>query len=61
MEFTGDTESHDYESCRQGGVTVPADLCRVAGFEPGADLVAEVQGAPRRFGVWGNRRPPHSS
>jgi antitoxin component of MazEF toxin-antitoxin module len=26
-----------------GAVTLPADLCRAAGVEPGADLVAEVQ------------------
>jgi antitoxin component of MazEF toxin-antitoxin module len=26
-----------------GAVTLPADLCRAAGIEPGADLVAEVQ------------------
>jgi antitoxin component of MazEF toxin-antitoxin module len=26
-----------------GAVTLPADLCRAAGVEPGADLVADVQ------------------
>ena len=26
-----------------GAVTLPAELCRAAGVEPGADLVAEVQ------------------
>ena len=26
-----------------GAVTLPADLCRAAGVEPGAELVAEVQ------------------
>jgi antitoxin component of MazEF toxin-antitoxin module len=26
-----------------GAVTLPADLCRAAGVEPGADLMAEVQ------------------
>ncbi len=26
-----------------GAVTLPAELCRQAGVEPGADLVAEVQ------------------
>jgi antitoxin component of MazEF toxin-antitoxin module len=26
-----------------GAVTLPAELCRSAGVEPGADLVAEVQ------------------
>jgi antitoxin component of MazEF toxin-antitoxin module len=26
-----------------GAVTLPADLCKAAGVEPGADLVAEVQ------------------
>ena len=27
-----------------GAVLLPAELCRAAGVEPGADLVAEVQG-----------------
>jgi antitoxin component of MazEF toxin-antitoxin module len=27
-----------------GAVTLPAELCRAAGVEPGADLVADVQG-----------------
>jgi antitoxin component of MazEF toxin-antitoxin module len=27
-----------------GTVTLPADLCRAAGLQPGADLVAEVDG-----------------
>lgn len=27
-----------------GEVTLPAELCRAAGVEPGTDLVAEVQG-----------------
>jgi antitoxin component of MazEF toxin-antitoxin module len=27
-----------------GAVLLPAELCRAAGLEPGADLVAEVQG-----------------
>ncbi len=27
-----------------GAVTLPADLCRAAGVEPGTDLVAEVEG-----------------
>jgi antitoxin component of MazEF toxin-antitoxin module len=27
-----------------GAVTLPAELCRAAGVEPGTDLVAEVQG-----------------
>jgi antitoxin component of MazEF toxin-antitoxin module len=27
-----------------GAVLLPAELCREAGVEPGADLVAEVQG-----------------
>ena len=26
-----------------GAVTLPAELCKAAGVEPGADLVAEVQ------------------
>ena len=26
-----------------GAVTLPADLCRAAGVEPGAELVAEVE------------------
>jgi len=26
-----------------GAVTLPAELCRTAGVEPGADLVADVQ------------------
>jgi antitoxin component of MazEF toxin-antitoxin module len=26
-----------------GAVTLPADLCRAAGVEPGTDLVAEVE------------------
>ncbi len=26
-----------------GAVTLPAELCRAAGVEPGADLVAEVE------------------
>jgi antitoxin component of MazEF toxin-antitoxin module len=27
-----------------GAVTLPADLCRAAGVEPGTDLVAEIEG-----------------
>jgi bifunctional DNA-binding transcriptional regulator/antitoxin component of YhaV-PrlF toxin-antitoxin module len=27
-----------------GAVVLPAELCRAAGVQPGADLVAEVQG-----------------
>ena len=27
-----------------GAVTLPAELCRAAGVEPGAELVADVQG-----------------
>jgi antitoxin component of MazEF toxin-antitoxin module len=40
-----------------GTVTLPAELCRAAGVEPGADLVAEVQDGrivlePRRIPIW---------
>ena len=40
-----------------GAVTLPADLCRAAGVEPGADLVAEVQDGrivleQRRLPIW---------
>jgi antitoxin component of MazEF toxin-antitoxin module len=27
-----------------GAVTLPAELCRTAGFAPGAELIADVQG-----------------
>jgi antitoxin component of MazEF toxin-antitoxin module len=40
-----------------GAVTLPADLCRAAGVEPGADLMAEVQSGrivvqPARVPIW---------
>ena len=40
-----------------GAVTLPAELCRAAGVEPGADLVAEVQTGrivlrPARVPIW---------
>jgi antitoxin component of MazEF toxin-antitoxin module len=40
-----------------GAVTLPADLCRAAGVEPGADLVAEVRDGrivlgPVRQPIW---------
>ena len=40
-----------------GTVTLPAELCRAAGVEPGADLVAEVRDgrivvAPKRLPIW---------
>ena len=40
-----------------GAVTLPADLCREAGVEPGTDLVAEVQNGrilvePKRPPIW---------
>jgi len=40
-----------------GAVTLPAELCRAAGVEPGTDLVAEVQAGrivlePRRIPIW---------
>jgi antitoxin component of MazEF toxin-antitoxin module len=40
-----------------GAVLLPADLCRAAGVEPGADLVAEVESGrivvqPARVPVW---------
>jgi antitoxin component of MazEF toxin-antitoxin module len=40
-----------------GAVTVPADLCRAAGVEPGTEVVAEVQDGrivleQRRLPVW---------
>jgi antitoxin component of MazEF toxin-antitoxin module len=40
-----------------GAVTVPAELCRAAGVEPGADCVAEVQDGRitlerRRMPIW---------
>jgi antitoxin component of MazEF toxin-antitoxin module len=40
-----------------GTVTLPAELCRAAGVEPGADLVAEVQTGrivlqPARVPIW---------
>ena len=38
-----------------GAVTIPADLCREAGVEPGSDLVAQVQDG--RI-VLESRRPP---
>jgi antitoxin component of MazEF toxin-antitoxin module len=38
-----------------GAVTLPADLCRAAGIEPGADLAVEVQG--RRI-ILEQPRPP---
>ena len=38
-----------------GAVTLPVDLCREAGVEPGADLVAQVQDG--RI-VLESRRPP---
>jgi antitoxin component of MazEF toxin-antitoxin module len=31
------------KAAASGAVTLPADLCRAAGVEPGADLVAEIQ------------------
>ena len=44
-----------------GAVTLPAELCRAAGVEPGADLVAEVRTAascsPRGCLSGKNRRP----
>ena len=51
-----------------GAVTLPAELCRAAGVEPGADLVAEVQDGRivlerPRLPIWERiaalrRRPP---
>jgi antitoxin component of MazEF toxin-antitoxin module len=38
-----------------GAVILPADLCRAAGVEPGADLVAEVQAGRIVLGL---ARPP---
>jgi antitoxin component of MazEF toxin-antitoxin module len=40
-----------------GAVTLPADLCRAAGVEPGAEVVAEVEGGrillqPKRPPIW---------
>jgi antitoxin component of MazEF toxin-antitoxin module len=40
-----------------GAVTLPAELCRAAGVEPGAELVAEVQSGrivvqPARVPIW---------
>jgi antitoxin component of MazEF toxin-antitoxin module len=40
-----------------GAVTLPAELCREAGVEPGTDLVAEVRDGriilePRRVPIW---------
>jgi antitoxin component of MazEF toxin-antitoxin module len=41
----------------RGAVTLPTDLCRAAGVEPGADLVAEIQAGrivlqPVRVPIW---------
>ena len=38
-----------------GAVTLPAELCRTAGVEPGADLVADVQNG--RIVLERSRRP----
>jgi antitoxin component of MazEF toxin-antitoxin module len=40
-----------------GAVTLPAELCKAAGVEPGAELVAEVQDGrivvgPKRRPIW---------